>query len=107
MKRFLLAFAALGAAACDKSADVTPVAKPPAFIAPTAVTKRADEPLPKLRYTDVTKESGVTFVHDTGADGRKFLPETVGSGCAIFDYDAPPRRRSSRRHCRPAPAARP
>lgn len=73
-------------AGCPKTEE-KPVEKPAPFVPPVAVTKRAEEPLPKLRYTDVTAESGITFVHDTGADGRKLLPETVGSGCAIFDYD--------------------
>ncbi len=31
--------------------------------------------------------SGVHFKHNSGAYGGKFLPETMGSGCAFFDYD--------------------
>src|SRR5205814_5510909 len=40
-----------------------------------------------LRLTDVTGTSGVCFQHTTGAAGRKWFPETNGSGAAIFDYD--------------------
>ena len=38
-------------------------------------------------FTDVTAEAGIEFVHHNGRSGRKYLPETLGSGCAFFDYD--------------------
>src|SRR5207237_7057446 len=40
-----------------------------------------------LRLTDVTASAGIRFRHETGAFGRKWFPETNGSGAAIFDYD--------------------
>ncbi|MFN7983200.1 MAG: CRTAC1 family protein [Vicinamibacterales bacterium] len=43
---------------------------------------------PGFRLVDVTKSSGLTFTHNNGAFGGKFLPETLGSGCAFIDYDA-------------------
>lgn len=43
--------------------------------------------LPRLPFTDITKEAGITFVHENGATGDKLLPETMGGGCAFFDYD--------------------
>ncbi len=36
---------------------------------------------------DVTREAGISFDHNSGAFGKKYLPETLGSGCAFFDYD--------------------
>lgn len=48
---------------------------------------RAEVELPKLAFSDVTKASGITFVHENGAYGDKLLPETMGGGCAFFDYD--------------------
>jgi len=39
------------------------------------------------RFVDVTEEAGITFVHENGAYGKKYLPETMGSGCALFDFD--------------------
>jgi enediyne biosynthesis protein E4 len=36
---------------------------------------------------EVTRQAGITFEHNTGAFGQKYLPETLGSGCAFFDYD--------------------
>jgi hypothetical protein len=40
-----------------------------------------------IRLTDITAASGVRFQHATGATGRKYLPETLGSGATIFDAD--------------------
>ncbi len=39
------------------------------------------------QFVDVTSTSGVDFVHYNGAKGEKLLPETMGGGCAFFDYD--------------------
>ncbi|MEE9219495.1 MAG: CRTAC1 family protein [Acidobacteriota bacterium] len=38
-------------------------------------------------FIDITREAGIRFVHNTGGTGRHYLPETMGSGCAFFDYD--------------------
>jgi hypothetical protein len=40
-----------------------------------------------FRFFDVTSSSGIQFQHNSGAFGGKFLPETLGSGCAFLDYD--------------------
>jgi hypothetical protein len=40
-----------------------------------------------LRFTDVTAAAGITFVHESGRAGAKLLPETMGAGVALFDYD--------------------
>ena len=40
-----------------------------------------------FRFTDVTSQAGIQFKHNSGAFGGKFLPETLGSGCAFLDYD--------------------
>ncbi len=42
---------------------------------------------PPLPFTDVTAASGVAFVHHNGAYGEKLLPETMGGGVAVLDYD--------------------
>jgi enediyne biosynthesis protein E4 len=36
---------------------------------------------------DATTTAGLRFTHHTGAFGRKYLPETLGSGVAVFDAD--------------------
>jgi hypothetical protein len=39
-------------------------------------------------FQDVAAQVGITFQHNTGAFGQKWLPETMGSGCAWIDYDS-------------------
>ncbi len=36
---------------------------------------------------DVTEKIGLNFVHDVGPVGTYFMPESLGSGAAIFDFD--------------------
>src|SRR5262249_7317761 len=38
-------------------------------------------------FTDVTRETGLDFVHDPGPTGSYFLPQIMGSGAALFDFD--------------------
>lgn len=40
-----------------------------------------------IHFTDVTARAGITFRHDHGGSGRKYLPETGSSGVAWLDYD--------------------
>ncbi len=42
---------------------------------------------PPIRYVDIARRSGVRFTHYTGAFGKKYLPETMGSGCGFIDYN--------------------
>ncbi len=44
-------------------------------------------PAPKVTFTDITAASGVKFTHNSGRSGKKYLPESLGSGVAIFDAD--------------------
>jgi hypothetical protein len=43
--------------------------------------------VPRVLFTDVTGPSGIRFRHTNGAFGQKLLPETMGSGVAVIDYD--------------------
>ena len=38
-------------------------------------------------FKDVTDEVGLHFVHDAGPPGAYFMPQIVGSGAALFDFD--------------------
>lgn len=40
-----------------------------------------------IRFTDVTDQAGIHFRHNSGAFGKKYLPETMGSGVCALDYD--------------------
>ena len=78
----------LSLAACDPEPETPPPA-PEYTRAPSIdYTRQAQRrQAPKLSFTDVTEEAGISFTHETGAVGDKWLPETMGSGCALFDYD--------------------
>jgi hypothetical protein len=40
-----------------------------------------------IRFIDATHQAGIRFRHTNGGGGKKFLPETNGSGVAWLDYD--------------------
>jgi hypothetical protein len=40
-----------------------------------------------IRFRDITQAAGLRFTHNTGAFGKKYLPETLGPGAAFLDYD--------------------
>ena len=42
---------------------------------------------PNVRFVDVTEEARLEFKHFTGAFGKRYMPETMGSGCAFLDFD--------------------
>jgi enediyne biosynthesis protein E4 len=45
------------------------------------------QPAENIRFTDISREAGISFVHNNGAFGGKYLPESLGPGCAFIDYD--------------------
>jgi hypothetical protein len=48
---------------------------------------RSQVRIPKVVFSDITEAAGIRFTHVNGAYGDKLLPETMGGGCAFFDYD--------------------
>jgi hypothetical protein len=53
---------------------------------PRALAAAQAQP-PTVRFTDVTEAWGIDFVHSNGAYGDRLLPETMGSGVAVFDMN--------------------
>jgi hypothetical protein len=47
----------------------------------------APRPSGPIEFTDVSAQAGIRFKHNSGAFGKKYLPETLGPGCAFLDYD--------------------
>jgi hypothetical protein len=47
----------------------------------------AQRPFGPIRFVDATAASGISFHHHSGAFGKKYLPETMGSGVCVLDYD--------------------
>ncbi len=43
--------------------------------------------IPKVPLADVTTSAGIDWVHVNGMEGEKLLPETMGGGIAVFDFD--------------------
>lgn len=38
-------------------------------------------------FSEVTAKSKLDFIHDAGVDSSYFMPESIGSGAAMFDYN--------------------
>jgi len=77
---------AAGAAFFLNKKPPTPASQISKIAAPVAPESRQAE-IPIAKFTDVTKQAGISFVHNNGAYGEKLLPETMGGGVAFFDFD--------------------
>jgi hypothetical protein len=55
-------------------------AAPPTAVAPDEADRTG-------WFEDVTLAAGLDFVHDPGPTGDYFMPQSMGSGCALFDCD--------------------
>ncbi len=53
----------------------------------TFLAQRQARPASGIQFRDITRSAGIQFIHNTGAFGKKYLPETLGPGCAFLDYD--------------------
>ncbi len=48
----------------------------------------AQTPKSNVTFVEVpAQKSGVTWIHNNAHSNDRYLPETVGAGCAFFDYD--------------------
>src|SRR5262249_37705020 len=77
-------------AGCKQAAQVGPAANAPteqAAAASPSPSPTPPRPSGPIEYTDVTNEAGIRFKHNSGAFGKKYLPETIGAGAAFLDYD--------------------
>src|SRR5581483_11298423 len=61
-----------------------PKPKPPE-VAPAIA--RGAIPVPKVPFTDVTTAAHISVRHYNGAGGKKLLPETMGGGVCVLDFD--------------------
>jgi hypothetical protein len=57
------------------------------FVAAQCGTGAAADAPSTIQFRDVTQQAGIKFVHNNGAFGQKYLPETLGPGVAFIDYD--------------------
>jgi enediyne biosynthesis protein E4 len=63
----------LAVIACAAAASPSPLAR--------------TSPSGTIHFEDITRAAGIRFVHNNGAFGKKYLPETMGAGVAFLDYD--------------------
>jgi len=76
--------------ACKQPASTGPVATSPevASLTPSpSASPTPPRPSGPVEFTDVSAQAGIHFKHNSGAFGKKYLPETLGTGCAFLDYD--------------------
>ncbi|GGA65416.1 RNA-binding protein [Edaphobacter acidisoli] len=86
---FLLLVACAGCrkkSASRPNAAATTAQHPAAPIA-SAQTPVDVRPSGPVTFTDITEQAGIRFRHNSGAFGKKYLPETMGSGVCFIDYD--------------------
>ena len=40
-----------------------------------------------VSFSNITAQAGITFKHENGASREKYMPETMGSGVVVLDYN--------------------
>src|SRR5262249_33544083 len=81
----VILFAVVGYCLFRSEFWITKGTSPGPFIAPAR--ERQAMPVPLVRFTDKTESAGIHFRHFNGATGKKLLPETMGAGVAVLDFD--------------------
>jgi hypothetical protein len=78
-----------GVAACGRNGTLPPEShsRDPAVPARAAspVAEKSEGPPPAFR--DITEQAGIRFRHQNSKTPQKYMIETMGSGCALLDYD--------------------
>ena len=84
-----LAIGLLAPAAVSCGPDESETAEAPSYTQtrPGFTERAGGDASTSIRFADVTAEAGIRFVHATGAFGEKWMPETMGSGVVVLDYD--------------------
>jgi hypothetical protein len=66
---------------------ITTLCLPFLLVIPQRVTPQPASTTERVHFTDITAPAGIHFTHNAGRIGKKWLPETMGPGCAFFDAD--------------------
>jgi len=85
-KVFLLFGLTFCLSSCSREKPAAETA-PPAYAKPSYVIPETTAVQSAIQFTDITAAAGIAFTHETGAFGKKWMPETMGSGGGFFDYD--------------------
>ncbi len=78
-------FSILFFTACSNDTPETQAA--PEFTKPSFTDISRDKIESPLEFVDIAEEAGIDFVHENGAFGEKWMPETMGGGGGFLDYD--------------------
>jgi len=74
------------------SPSATPARTGRSYETGTAPSRRPQPPAPQqpspVTFADVTAQSGIRFRHAASPTSQKYLPETMGGGCALLDFDS-------------------
>jgi len=81
---WLLLFSACKQPATQVNTPAAEVANQTPSPSPSPTLPRPSGP---IEFTDVSAQAGIHFKHNSGAFGKKYLPETLGTGCAFLDFD--------------------
>lgn len=83
---FAVGVLAPAATSCDGD---TETAEAPSYTQtrPGFTERAGSDATTSVRFTDVTDAARIDFVHATGAFGEKWMPETMGSGVIVLDYN--------------------
>ena len=87
---FLLLTLLLVSSSCKKTEAPINAQQTEAAVAPSpspSASPTPPRPSGPIEFTDVTAQAGIHFKHNSGGFGKKYLPETIGAGCAFIDYD--------------------
>jgi hypothetical protein len=92
MRKILLLLLPLMFAVSSCKKTEAPTAAPQSEVAAAAspspsASPTSPRPSGPIEFTDVSAQAVIRFKHNSGAFGKKYLPETIGAGCAFIDYD--------------------
>jgi len=84
-KYFYILIMAYLLTSCQQKKDIS--SKSESYAKPSYTDLTEDKTQVSFHFTDITKSAGINFKHETGAFGKKWMPETTGSGIGLFDYN--------------------
>ena len=78
-----------GSFSCSNHTSSCGAGRASCLVAPASATanRKTYAPSGPIEFTDITAQAGIHFKHNSGAFGKKYLPETMGSGVCFIDYD--------------------
>ena len=88
LKAAIAALLALGGCSEKENEEAAKANVPPPAYTIAAVPEKPPAHLDRaVIQVEAGKDVGIDFIHETGAAGKKLMPETMGAGCALFDYN--------------------